>query len=73
IQPDEIAFKNKTDKLIYDYIQANGFITSAQVLDITRINTTQGANVALGRLINADLVVMERKGKHVIYRLKEEL
>jgi len=29
--------------------------------------------VALGRLIKADLVVMVRKGRHVIYQLKGQL
>ena len=41
-QVDEIEFKNKTDRAIYEYIKTNGFITSKQVLwhyknkDITR-------------------------------------
>ena len=69
----EIHLKNQTDQAIYDYIRTNGFITANQVLNISRINTTQGANVALGRLIKADLVVMVRKGRHVIYQLKRQL
>ncbi len=68
--PGEIHLKNQTDQAIYDYIRTNGFITANQVLNISRINTTQGANVALGRLIKADLIVMVRKGRHVIYQLK---
>ena len=60
----EVQIKNQTDQTIYDYIRTNGFITANQVLDITRINTTQGANVALGRLMKADLIVMVRKGRH---------
>ena len=70
VVPREIRLKNQTDQAIFDYIRTNGFVTANQVLDITRINTTQGANVALGRLIKADLVVMVRKGRHVIYQLK---
>lgn len=70
IRPGEIRFKNQTDQAIYNYIRVNGFITANQVLDITRINTQQGANVALGRLIKADLIIMVRKGRHVIYQLK---
>ena len=70
IGPGEIHLKNQTDQAIYDYIRTNGFITANQVLNISRINTTQGANVALGRLIKADLIVMVRKGRHVIYQLK---
>ena len=73
IGPGEIHLKNQTDQAIYDYIRTNGFITANQVLNISRINTTQGANVALGRLIKADLVVMVRKGRHVIYQLKRQL
>lgn len=73
IQTNSVSLKNDTDKAIYNYIRANGFITANQVLDITRINTQQGANVALGRLIKADLVVMVRKGRHVIYQLKGQL
>ncbi len=71
VVPREIRLKNQTDQAIFDYIRTNGFVTANQVLDITRINTTQGANVALGRLIKADLVVMVRKGRHVIYQLKD--
>ena len=71
IQPGDISFKNETDKAIFDYIRTNGFITANQVLGITRIKTTQGANVALGRLIKAGLVVMVRKGRHIIYQLKD--
>ena len=73
IQTNSVSIKNDTDKAIYNYIRANGFITANQVLGITRINTQQGANVALGRLIKADLVVMVRKGRHVIYQLKGQL
>ena len=72
VVPREIRLKNQTDQAIFDYIRTNGFVTANQVLDITRINTTQGANVALGRLIKADLVVMVRKGRHVIYQLKDQ-
>ena len=63
-------FKNQTDQTIYEYICANGFITANQILDITRITTTQGANTALGRLMKANLVVKVRKGRQFIYQLK---
>lgn len=62
-------FKNKADRIIYEYIQANGFITSHQVVDITKISTPQGANVALGRLMKAGLIVKIRKGRQFIYQL----
>lgn len=71
VDATEVQIKNQTDQAIYDYIRTNGFITANQVLDITRINTTQGANVALGRLMKADLIVMVRKGRHVIYQMKK--
>lgn len=63
-------FKNETDKIIYEYIRTNGFITVHQVLDITRITTKQGANIALGRLISAGLIQKIRQGKHFIYQLR---
>jgi len=53
---DVVRFSNEADRIIYEYIFANGFIASHQILDITKITTTQGANAALGRLMNADLV-----------------
>lgn len=69
IQSREIVFRNDTDRIIYEYIRANDFITSHQILDITRINTTQGANVALGRLMDMGLVKKTRKGRQFIYQL----
>lgn len=56
ILPEPIIFKNETDQVVYDYIKTNGFITAQQVLNITRIRTHQGANIALGRLMDADLI-----------------
>lgn len=70
LEKSERKFKNETDKIIFEYIKVNGFITVHQVLDITRITTKQGANVALGRLINAGLIQKVRQGKHFIYQLK---
>lgn len=63
-----ITLKNDTDKLIYDYIQTNGFITTAQILGITKINTLSGASVAINRLIKLGLVKKIRRGKHFIYQ-----
>ena len=70
IQPNLIVFKNETDRIIYEYIKTNGFITAQQVLGITRIKTTQGANTALGRLMDADLIQKIRKGRQFIYEIK---
>lgn len=69
-QVDDIEFKNKTDRVIYEYIKTNGFITSKQVLGITRIRTSQGVNIALGRLMKAGLIQKKRTGKQYIYELK---
>lgn len=67
--PPEIAFKNETDQIIYEYISANSFITSHEVIKITNITTQQGACTALGRLIKMGLVVKVRKGRQFIYQL----
>ena len=69
-QLDDIEFKNKTDRAIYEYIKTNGFINSKQVLGITRIKTPQGVNIALGRLMKAGLIQKKRTGKQYIYELK---
>lgn len=66
----DIEFKNNTDRIIYEYICENGFITARQILDITRIKTLQGANVALGRLMDAELIDKIRKGRNFIYQKK---
>ncbi len=65
-----LIFKNNTDKEIYKYIETNGFITVHQVLEISRITTTQGANAALGRLMKNGLVEKVQRGKQFIYILK---
>ena len=62
---------NKTDQLIYQFVQANGMITTQQVVDIIdTISTTQGASVALNRLIKKELLEKVQQGRHVIYTLK---
>ena len=66
----EPGLKNETDRIIYNYIKVNGFITTYQILNITQITTTAGASVALGRLISAGLVEKIRQGRHFIYQLK---
>ena len=66
-----VCLTNETDRTIYEYILTNGFITSHQILDITKITTPQGANIALGRLMDADLIEKIRKGRHFIYQIKK--
>lgn len=70
---DEIVFSNKTDKVIYEYILANGFVTSQQIVGITRISSRSGANNALRRLIAAGYVRKIREGRHFIYKISEKL
>ena len=70
-EQDSVHLKNETDKVIYEYIVANGFVTTHQILDITKITTTQGANAALGRLMKSGLVEKVRKGRQFIYQIKK--
>ena len=67
ITNQSVTFKNETDRIIYEYAKTNGFITSAQVQQITSIKSRQGASVALNRLIKRDLLRMNKKGKLTIY------
>lgn len=81
IQPEQIgfaemsipllSFKNETDRIIYEYAKANRFITTAQVIQITRITTRQGASLALNRLISEGLLRPSGKGKSTIYECTE--
>lgn len=68
---DAVRLNNKTDETIYEYILTNGFITSHQILGITKITTTQGANVALGRLMKANIIEKVQKGRQFIYQIKK--
>ena len=67
ITNQSVTFKNETDRIIYEYAKTNGFITSAQVQQITSIKSRQGASVALNRLIKRGLLRMNKKGKLTIY------
>jgi len=64
----QISFKNETDQVIYEYAKENGFITTEQVLQITKVTTRQGAFVALKRLTDQGLLLVTKKGKINIYR-----
>ena len=62
---------NKTDQLIYQFVQANGMITTQQVVDIIdTISTIQGASVAINRLIKKGLLEKVQQGRHVFYVMK---
>lgn len=67
---EEPEFKNETDRLIYEYVRANGFITSEQVRQVTRITTRQGASVALNRLMSKRILRMVSNGKKTYYELE---
>jgi predicted HTH transcriptional regulator len=69
LHPQEIVFKNESDRIIYEYVRANGFITSAQVQQISKIKSRQGASVALNRLIARGLIKMVHHGKSTYYEL----
>lgn len=56
-----------TDQLIYEFICENGFITTQQVISITRITTKAGASIALNRLMKKGLVKPQRNGRHIYY------
>ena len=70
IHHEEVMLQNETDQSIYEYIKVNGFITTQQVVELTRITTAQGANAALGRMMKQNLIRKVRRGKHFIYELK---
>lgn len=62
---------NRTDQLIYQFIQVNGMITTQQVVDIIdSITTMQGASVAINRLIKKGLLKKNQQGRHVFYTIK---
>ena len=69
IEEPEIMFKNETDRIIYNYIRANGLITTKQVVAITALSTSQGASVALNRLIDRGLVAKHGTGRSTYYSL----
>lgn len=80
IQPEQMATQNmaapemilnETDRKIYNYVRENGMITSQQVVNITAISTLQGASVALNRMIKNNLLIKQRKGRHIYYILVE--
>ena len=61
----------KSDKMIYEYICANGFITSSQVISLVPdITTKSGATAALRRLIKGQLIEKVREGRQFIYKKK---
>lgn len=72
LEDDNLKFNNESDKIIYEYICVNGFITSKQVTEITKIKTSQGANLALGRLMKKGLISKIRKGRSFIYQRSKE-
>lgn len=71
IENNEPEFHNETDRLIYNYIKENGFITAKQVITITAIKTQQGASVALNRLMTRGLIEKSGTGHLSHYILVE--
>lgn len=64
-------FKIDTDKMIYNYIKTNGFITAQQVIMSTKLTSKSGAVKALNRLIDEQLIKKVRKGRQIIYILED--
>ena len=71
IENTEIIFGSETDRIIYQYIRANGLITTKQVVANTRISTQQGASAALNRLIGRGLIEKTGTGHNVYYVLPQ--
>lgn len=71
IESTEIIFGSETDRIIYQYIRANGLITTKQVVANTRISTQQGASAALNRLIGRGLIKKKGSGHNVYYVLSQ--
>ena len=66
-----VPSRNKTNQTIYNYVCENGHITIDEVIAITDISTRQGANAALKRLVDMDLLVAEKDaGIKKVYRKK---
>lgn len=71
ISTDDQNNLRKSDKMIYEYICTNGFITSSQVISLVpNITTKSGATAALRRLIKDQLVEKVREGRQFIYKKK---
>ena len=71
IESTEIIFGSETDRIIFQYIRANGLITTKQVVANTRISTQQGASAALNRLIGRGLIEKKGSGHNVYYVLSQ--
>lgn len=66
---EEPEFKNVTDRLIYEYVRANGFITTAQAQQVTRLKSRQGALTALRRLTTKKILKKISNGPKTYYTL----
>ena len=68
---EQIDFKIDTDKIIYNYIKINGFITAQQVITSTKLTSKSGAVKALNRLIDEQLIKKVRRGRQITYVLED--
>ena len=68
---EQINFKIDTDKIIYNYIKINGFITAQQVITSTKLTSKSGAVKALNRLIDEQLIKKVRRGRQITYVLED--
>lgn len=62
---------NKTDREILEYLKNNKKITSKDVIKVTNISSISGANKALKRLFDKNLLKKTRIKNSVFYEIKE--
>ena len=62
---------NKTDREILEYLKNNKKITSKDVIKLTNISSISGANKALKRLFDKNLLKKTRIKNSVFYEIKE--
>ena len=62
---------NKTDREILEYLKNNKKITSKDVIKVTNISSVSGANKALKRLFDKNLLKKTRIKNSVFYEIKE--
>ena len=62
---------NKTDREILEYLKNNQKITSKDVIKVTNISSISGANKALKRLFDKNLLKKTRIKNSVFYEIKE--
>ena len=61
---------NATDQEIIEFLLRNGTITTKDIVtSVDSINTSQGALIAIKRLMDTGLVKRQRNGRHIYYMI----